>query len=116
METRKVKRKRTERRATREGLVVYALLGREKSGEKVQLGMTPLDGQPILYLPDLSSMIADTEVNEIDIGKIKIGGSVEVRLETYPDTVFQGKILRIGSLAQVKRGQSGTTSGVKVFD
>jgi HlyD family secretion protein len=55
-------------------------------------------------------------VFEIDIGKIKTGGPVEIRLDTYPDTVFQGKILHIGSLAQVKRGQTGTTSGVKVFD
>jgi len=116
IETAKVKLKRTELHAPREGLVVYALVGREKAGEKVQPGMIPLDGQPILYLPDLSTMVADTEVNEIDLGKIKKGGPVEVRLETYPETVFQGKILYISSLAQIKRGQTGTTSGVKVFD
>jgi len=116
IETAKLRLKRTELRAPREGLVVYALVGREKSGEKVQLGMIPLDGQPVLYLPDLSNMVADTEVNEIDLGKIKKGGPVEIRLDTYPDTVFQGKILQIGYLAQVKRGQTGTTSGVKIFD
>jgi HlyD family secretion protein len=115
IETAKVRLKRTEIRAPQEGLVVYAMI-RDKSGEKVQLGMIPLEGQPILYLPDLATMVADTEVNEIDLGKIKKGGPVEIRLDTYPDTVFQGKILHIGSLAQVKRGQAGTNSGVKVFD
>jgi HlyD family secretion protein len=116
IETAKVRLRRTELRAPQEGLVVYARVGGEKSGEKVQLGSIPFEGQPILYLPDLSSMVVDTEVNEIDIGKIKKGGPVEIRLDTYPDTVFQGKILHIGSLAQVKRGQTGTTFGVKVFD
>jgi HlyD family secretion protein len=116
IDTAKFRLSRTELRAPQAGLVVYATVGRERSGEKVQPGMIPLEGQPILYLPELTIMVADTEVNEIDIGKIKKGTPVEVRLETYPDAVFQGKILHIGPLAQAKRGQTGTTSGVKVFD
>jgi len=58
----------------------------------------------------------DTEVNEIDIGKVKVGGPVEVRLEAYPGAVFQGKILKIGSLAIFKQSRSGTASGIKAFD
>ena len=115
MDTAKVKLKLTDLYAPKEGLVVYATVGGERSTEKVQLGMIPFEGQPILYLPDLSTMVVDIEVNEIDIGKIKLGGPVEVGLETYPDTIFRGKILQIGSLARLRQMQ-GTASSIKVFD
>jgi HlyD family secretion protein len=78
--------------------------------------MIPYQGQPILYLPDLSTIVADTEINEIDIGKVRVGSVVELRLEAYPDAVFQGKVLQIGALARFKQGRSGTASGIKVFD
>ena len=52
---------RTWLEAPKDGLVVYATLSGEKAGEKVQLGMIPYQGQPILYLPDLSTIVADTE-------------------------------------------------------
>jgi HlyD family secretion protein len=116
IKTAEVKLGRTELEAPKEGLVVYATMSGEKAGEKVQLGMIPYQGQPILYLPDLSTIVADTEVNEIDIGKIRAGGVVEVRLEAYPNAIFQGKVLQIGSLARFKQGRSGTASGIKVFD
>jgi HlyD family secretion protein len=114
--TAKVKLNRTDLHAPKEGLVVYATVGGERSAEKVQLGMIPFEGQPILYLPDLSTMVVDIEVNEIDIGKIRIGGPVEVRLETYPDLTFRGQVLQIGSLARLKQMQNGAASSIKVFD
>ena len=109
------KLKRTVLKAPKDGLVVYASAG-EKSSEKIQLGMIPFEGQPLLYLPDLSTMVVDTEVNEIDIGKVKVGGLVAVGLEAYPAAVFHGKVLKIGSLAKFKRNPSGQASGIKVFD
>jgi HlyD family secretion protein len=105
---------RTWLEAPKDGLVVYATLSGEKAGEKVQLGMIPYQGQPILYLPDLSTIVADTEVNEIDISKVQVGGPVEVLLEAYTGTVFHGRVLQIGSLARFK--QKGSNSGIKVFD
>jgi HlyD family secretion protein len=116
IDTAQVKLNRTDLHAPKEGLAVYATVGGERSAEKVQLGMIPFEGQPILYLPDLSTMVVDIEVNEIDIGKIRIGGPVEVKLETYSDVTFRGQILQIGSLARLKQMQNGTASSIKVFD
>lgn len=111
----KFKLRRMELRAPRDGIVVYARAGEGSQG-KVQLGMIPYEGQPLLYLPALSSMVIDVEVDEFDIGKVKMGGPVEVRPEAYPDTVFHGSVYKIGSLARPKRNPSGATLGVKVFD
>ena len=112
----KVRLKRAELRAPRDGLVVYAKVRGDNSSERVQLGMIPFEGQPILYLPDVSSMVVDTEVNEIDIGKVQLEGPVEVRLDAYPGVVFHGKVLKIGSLAKLKQSRTGTASGIKIFD
>ena len=108
--------KATVARAPRDGLVVYAKAGGERSAEKVQLGIIPFEGQPLIYLPDISTMVADTEVNEIDIGKVTVGGPVEVRLEAYPGTIFHGQILKIGSLAKFRQSRTGNATGIKVFD
>jgi multidrug efflux pump subunit AcrA (membrane-fusion protein) len=61
-------------------------------------------------------MVADTEVNEIDIGKVTVGGPVEVRLEAYPRAIFHGNILKIGSLAKLRQSRTGNATGIKVFD
>lgn len=105
---------RTDLEAPKDGLVVYATMSGEKSGEKVQLGMIPYQGQPIIYLPDLSTIVADTEINEIDIGKVQVGSPVEVLLEAYPGSVFHDKVMQIGTLARFK--QRGSNTGIKVFD
>lgn len=110
----KFKLETTTIHAPRDGLVVYATI--EGSNEKPQLGMIPFEGQPLIYLPDLTNMVVDTEVNEIDIGKVTIGGPVAIRLEAYPGAVFEGKVLKIGSLAKLKRSARSNDSGVKVFD
>ena len=112
----KVKLKRAELRAPRDGLVVYARAQRGQSSENIQLGMVPFDGQPLIYLPDLSTMVVETEVNEFDLGKVSLGGPAEIRLEAYPGAVFHGKVHKIGLLAKLKQGAAGTGSGIKVFD
>jgi RND family efflux transporter MFP subunit len=114
IEKAEVKLKRTEIRAPRDGLVVYAKAG--QGAQQVQLGMIPFEGQALLYLPDLSTMVVDTEVNEIDIGKLKVDGPARVDLEAYPGISFPGKVLKIGSLAKLKQGGAGSASGVKAFD
>jgi HlyD family secretion protein len=100
--------------APRAGIVVYAPAA-AGSNEKVQLGMIPYEGQPVAYLPDLSKMVVDIEINEIDIGKVTEGSSVEVRLEAYPGEVFHGTVMEISSLAKVKSTPSGMSSGIKAF-
>jgi HlyD family secretion protein len=103
--------------APMDGLVVYAAVGRPEDGQKIQVGMTPFEGQPIMELPDVNSMQVITQVNEMDIERLKVGQPVQVRLDAAPDTTFQGKVARIGTLAQPKVSRtSGKRTGVKVFD
>ena len=116
IQTAETKLKVKEITAPKDGLVVYAKASENKGNEKIQLGMIPYEGQPILYLPDPSTIVADTEVNEVDIGKVQVGGPAELELDSFPGMVFHGTVLKIGSLARMKLTPAGTPSGIKVFD
>jgi len=102
--------------APMDGLVVYAYVGRAEEGKKVEVGMTPYEGQLLMELPDISTMTVETEVNEMDVEKVKVGQPVKITLDAVPDVVFNGKVAKIGSLARHKVSKaSGRRTGVKIF-
>lgn len=41
---------------------------------------------------DLTKMQIDTNVDEADIGKVKVGQGVEFTVDAYPDIIFKGKV------------------------
>jgi len=103
--------------APREGLVVYATIGDEENRKKISVGMSPLEGMDLLYLPDVSSMLVDLQVSEVDLAKLKVGLPAEVRLDAYPDEVFKGEISVIADLAKRKFNlMTGKLGGAKIFD
>lgn len=100
-----------------DGLVVYAQVGNPEEGKKVEVGLIPYEGQPLMELPDISSMQVLTDVNEMDVEKVKEGQPAEIRLDAVPDAVFKGKVARIGTLAKRKVSRSsGKRTGEKIFD
>ncbi|MGH7599531.1 MAG: HlyD family secretion protein, partial [bacterium] len=102
--------------APRSGLVVYATYGDVESQKKVDIGMTPFEGMDLMYLPDISFMLVDTEISEVDLSRIKIGLPVEIRLDAYSDAVFKGEIKTIADLARRKISRvTGKLTGAKVF-
>src|SRR5712664_499988 len=70
-------------RAPGSGIVVYAKAIEGRPSDKVGIGMITREGQPILFLRDVSRMVVSTEINETDIGKVNLGAPAEARLEGY---------------------------------
>ncbi len=56
-------------------------------------------GTVILKLADLSRMIVDTKINEVDISKIEIGMKVNIQVDAYPYDNFDGEITKIAAMA-----------------
>jgi HlyD family secretion protein len=79
--------------------------------EKWAVGEQPWPGEPLVSLPDLSELKAETEINEVDIAKIKLDQKVEIKLDAFADTVFTGRVVSIAGLAKFK----DRDSKVKVF-
>jgi HlyD family secretion protein len=44
---------------------------------------------------DLKSMQIDTSVDEADIGKIRVDQTVEFTVDSYPDSIFKGKVSEV---------------------
>jgi len=103
--------------APRAGLVVYAMSGDIESQKKISIGMIPFEGQDLMYLPDISSMMVDTEISEVDLAKVTAEMPVEIRLDAYAEAVFKGKVTYIADLAKRKISRiTGKATGAKVFD
>ena len=58
------------------------------------------EGQTLVTMADLDTVYVVTEVDETDIGKVEIGQPVTITVEAYPDTPFQGEVLKIAPQGQ----------------
>jgi RND family efflux transporter MFP subunit len=93
------------------GLVVYSR-NWSNNGRKYAVGDDCWRGANILTLPDLSEMESLTYVNEVDISKVKDSLTVEVKLDAFQDSIFNGTISQVASLGREK----GDDSNLKVFE
>ena len=94
------------------GLVVYMEIWKGGTMEKVQEGDSPWGGQGLINLPDLSTMIVETTVSEVDVSKVEIGQKAKLTLDAIPGPVFNGTVSEISTLA--RRKEAG--SQINVFD
>lgn len=60
----------------------------------------PTSRQPLLILGDLSRLRVRAELDEHDIGKIKLGDPVVVRADAFPGRTFSGSVSSIAPLVQ----------------
>jgi HlyD family secretion protein len=103
--------------APRDGLVVYARVGDPGSDRKIEIGMTPFEGMDLMYLPDFSSMVVETEISEVDLSRVHLGSPAELRLDAYPESSFRGEVTLVSGLARRKISKvTGKPTGLKVFD
>lgn len=91
------------------GMVIYT---KDWSGRPIKGGSRIGTWDPVVAkLPDLTSMISKTYVNEVDVRKIKPGQPVDVGLDAYPDKKLTGKVVRVANV-----GEQRPNSDAKVFE
>ncbi|HEX9163200.1 MAG TPA: efflux RND transporter periplasmic adaptor subunit, partial [Thermoanaerobaculia bacterium] len=79
-------------------------------GESITSGVSSFNAGTILFtVADVSSMIVKAGVNEVDIGKIRVGMPVKVTLDAYSKVKFNGRIDRISPAVRID-------DKVRVFD
>lgn len=78
---------------------VISKLAVEK-GERV-LGTQQFAGTEIMTISDLSALDVNVDVNENDINRIKLGDSSKIEVDAFLGKVFGGKVIEIGSSANV---------------
>jgi RND family efflux transporter MFP subunit len=93
------------------GMVVHNKIWAQGGTRKIRVGDQVWNGTTIMELPDLSSFLVNTWVNEVDIHRLAVGQKAEVTIDALQDRVLQGEVTRVSPLAR----QEGEDK-LKVFD
>jgi HlyD family secretion protein len=95
--------------APSDGMIIYK---RDRMGAKRKAGssVNPFD-RVIATLPDMSSMISKTYVNEIDVSKVKTGQKVEILVDAFPEKAYTGTVTTVANI-----GEQLPNADAKVFE
>ncbi len=95
--------------APSDGMVIYK---RDRTGAKRKVGssISPWDNV-VATLPDMSSMISKTYVNEIDVSKVTPGQKVEIIVDAFPERSYTGTVTSVANI-----GEQLPNADAKVFE
>ena len=91
------------------GVVIYRT---NRRNEKKAVGSPVWMTESILAIPDLSTLMIEGQVSEVDAGKVRTGGKVNVMLEAIPNQTFSGRIFETSQVFK----QVSSKRPIKVFE
>jgi len=94
--------------APESGMVIYARSwrGKKEPGSRIS-AWDPI----VAELPDLSDMISQTYVNEVDISKVEEGQDVTIKVDAFPDKSYTGSVIKVANIGEQLKGYDA-----KVFE
>ena len=72
-----------------------------KQGENVVIGTMNNPGTVIMTVSDLSVIEIEAGVDETDVSLVSAGQPVKIELDAFPDTAFDGNVVKIGNSANI---------------
>lgn len=95
--------------APEDGMVIYS---KGWDGKAIKAGSQINSWDPtVATLPDLTTMMSKTYINEVDVRKIKPGQIVEIGLDAFPDKKLTGTVTSVANV-----GEQRPNSDAKVFE
>lgn len=82
-------------RAPVSGVVIYK---RDWNNQAKEVGSNVAMQEVVMEIPDLSTMRAKIQVDELDSGKIKLGQDVSITVDAVQGRSFAGKVTNIGTI------------------
>jgi len=97
------------------GLVTYASSSdrRGRRERVIEEGATVYQRQDIISLPDTAEMIAEINVHESSVTKVRPGQSAKIVIDAFPDRVFHGEVIGVAPLPDPQ--QSWLSPDLKVY-
>ncbi len=103
-------------RAPVSGVVIYK---RDWNNEAKEIGSNVFAMDAVMEIPDLSSIRAKVQIDEIDSGKVKVGQDANITVDAVQGRSFAGKVASIGSIlkqASFDRPQKVNDTYVEISD
>ncbi len=73
-------------------------------GQVIMGGLNTVSGgTTIVTVADMSRVYVYANIDEVDVGKIKVGQEAQIVADAFPEEKFIGKVLRIDPLAKVEQ-------------
>lgn len=94
------------------GIAIHYEMFRDGRKRKPRVGDLVWQNQPLLYLPEIETMIVKTRIREVDLHKIALGQTCTIRVDAFPNEHYAGRVSQVGMLA-AERFDNG--SGEKFF-
>ena len=95
--------------APEDGMVIYA---KGWDGKAIKAGSQINSWDPtVATLPDLTTMVSKTYINEVDVRKIISGQKVEIGLDAFPEKKLKGLVTNVANV-----GEQRPNSDAKVFE
>ena len=99
---------RCERRAPFDGTIGMVHV---RKGEEIR------QGDIVITLGDLSTLrVETTDLDEIDVAKVRVGQPVDITFDAFPDRVFAGRVVRIDPMAEEAGGGVNYTTTIELDD
>lgn len=94
--------------APESGMVIYtrSWRGKKEPGSRVS-AWDPI----VAELPDLTDMISQAYVNEVDISKVREGQDVNIKVDAFPERSYSGKVIKVANIGEQLSGYDA-----KVFE
>jgi HlyD family secretion protein len=97
---------KTEYRAPFDGVVTNLPV---REGETVVIGIQNAPGSTLMTLSDMSVITAEVEVDETDIGNVKLGQMADVTIDAIPKKIFKGVVTEVGEIAMLRSSGVATS-------
>lgn len=98
--------KKTRITAPMDGVVTAK---RIELGETAVIGLQNQPGTVLVTISDMSRVEAEMEVDEASIPSVKVGQEAQVRIDAYPNQVFDGVVTEVGGSPIVKASTNEAT-------
>jgi HlyD family secretion protein len=85
---------------------------RVEEGEVAVVGVLNQPGTVLLTISDMSVVETEMEVDETSIPSVKLGQEARVRIDAYPNKVFDGVVTEVGS-SPIVRTAGSLTEAIK---
>ena len=78
-------------------------------GETAVIGLQNQAGTVLVTISDMSRVEAEMEVDEASIPSVQLGQAAQVRIDAYPNQVFEGVVTEVGGSPIVKASSNEAT-------
>ena len=85
-------------------------------GEVAVPGTFSRESALLLTVADMSTILAEVQVDETDVVRLAVGDSVKVTIDAYPDTSFVGYVTKISNSARLTATMTSAGSSDRAVD